>query len=309
MLRAFHALMRAARAALSVSIFIGAMAGVSFLSGCSEQPEQQSSPQSESPSNALLRDADESNWAQAVRTGSLGAFTDYLQNFPNGKHVAEARERIAALNAQARSDADEKAWTEARQVDTAAAYADYLRDFPAGAHAAQARERQAALDQEARGAADEKSWAEALRLATQVSLRDYLRQFPNGAHAAEARQRLAVLEQQARKQADENAWIEAERSGSLAALQDYLRDFPNGAHAAQARQRIAALNAGPPAEAKVGTGDDKKDAASKAKPKRALRQAGTTGPGARLVNKAPPSTSSNPWFRPFWQSLFPAPSK
>jgi hypothetical protein len=299
MLRAFHALTRTARVALCMSVLFSAVASVGFLAGCSDQSEQQSSSPPEGTSEQVLREADENMWVQAVRTGTLGAFTDYLQNFPNGMHAAEARERIAALEAQARKDADERAWAAARQADTAAAYADYLRDFPEGAHAAEARERGAALDQEARRQADEKSWQEALRLGTQVSLADYLRQFPNGAHAGEARQRLAALEQQARKEADEKAWDEAQRSGSLAAFQDYLRNFPNGAHAAEARQRIAALTgtkAGTPADAKAITSGDKKSAASKAKPKRTSIQSGTVTIGTP-VYKAPPS---NPWFRWFW---------
>jgi outer membrane protein assembly factor BamD (BamD/ComL family) len=300
MLRAFHAITPAARIALSISLLAGVVAGAGFLSGCSDQ----SGP--DGPPDQVLRDADENSWAQAVRAGTLGAFTDYLQNFPNGRHAAEARERIAALEAQARKDADERAWAVARQADTAAAYADYLRDFPSGAHAAEARERQAALEQQAPRQADEKAWAEALRLGTQVSFRDYLRQFPNGAHTAEARQRLAALEQQARREADENAWDEAVRNGSLAAFQDYLRNFPNGAHAAEARQRIAALSPAPSpgAKADISSGNA---AASKAKPKRT--QSGTTAGGAQPSYKTVPSTTSNVWFRPFWQSLFPVPTK
>ena len=252
MLRAFHALTRAARVALSIGVIFSVVAGVGFLSGCSDQSEQASGPPDQ-----VLRDADESTWMQAVRAGTLGAFTDYLQNFPNGKHAAEARERIAVLEAQARLDADERAWAAARQADTAAAYADYLRDFPQGAHAAEARERQAALDQEARRQADEKSWQDALRLGTQVSLRDYLRQFPNGAHAAEA------------------------------------------------RQRIAALNAAPPAETKAGTSSDK----NAASPKRTSTRAGTAGAGTQPFNKVAPPANPNAWFRSFWQSLFPQPTK
>jgi len=261
MLRAFHALTRPARVALPISVFLGALASAAFLSGCSDS-EQQASRPPEGPSEQVLRDADEHMWAQAVHAGTLGAFTDYVHNYTYGKHAAEARERIAALETQAGKDADESAWAAARQPDTAAAYADYLRDFPASAHAAEARERQAALDpQQARRQADEQSWAEALRLGTQVSLREYLRQFPNGTHAAEA------------------------------------------------RQQIAALGAEPAVEAKAGTPSDKKDVASKAKPKRGLSQAATTGAGAQGANRAPSSTGAKPSFRSFWRSLFPQPSK
>jgi len=253
MLRAFHALTRAARVALSISILVSAVASAGLLAGCSDQSEQEGSPQG--PPERVLRDADENTWAQAVRAGTLGAFTDYLQNFPNGKHVAEVRERIAALEAQARRDADERAWGVARQANTAAAYADYLRDFPDGAHAAEARERQAALDQEGRRQADEKAdekaWEEALRLGTQASLGDYLRQFPNGAHAAEARQRIAAL--------------------------------------------TGTKTGPPAVEAKAGTSSGKKTAASKAKPKRTPGLTRTSVTGNHPVYKAKPSNPWFRW--------------
>jgi hypothetical protein len=60
--------------------------------------------------------------------------------------VAEARERIAALDEQTRKEAEEKAWTEAVRTGTAAAFNGYLQSFGSGAHAAEARQRVAALE-------------------------------------------------------------------------------------------------------------------------------------------------------------------
>lgn len=145
MLRAFHALTRVTGVALSISVLVGVVASAAFLSGCSDQSGQQASSPPEGPAEQVLRDAEESTWFQAVRAGTLGAFADYRQNFPNGKHVNEARELIAALEAHARKDADENAWSEAQRSGSAAGFEDYLRTFPNGAQAAQARERIAAL--------------------------------------------------------------------------------------------------------------------------------------------------------------------
>src|SRR6202048_5322271 len=116
MLRAFHALTRTARGALCISVLFSAVPILGFLAGCSDQTEQRRSSPPEGTPEQVLREADENMWVQAVRTGTLGAFTDYLQNFPNGMHAAEARERIATLEAQARQDAGERAWAAARDA-------------------------------------------------------------------------------------------------------------------------------------------------------------------------------------------------
>ena len=52
------------------------------------------------------KEADEKAWAEAVRAGTTAAFNGYIQKFPSGAHVAEARSRLAALEAKARKDAD-----------------------------------------------------------------------------------------------------------------------------------------------------------------------------------------------------------
>jgi hypothetical protein len=60
--------------------------------------------------------------------------------------VAEARQRLAALDEQARKEADDKAWADAEKAGTAAAFTGYVQKFGSGAHVAEARQRLAALD-------------------------------------------------------------------------------------------------------------------------------------------------------------------
>ena len=124
---------------------------------------------------------------------TAAAYADYLRDFPEGAHAAQARERQAALDQEARRQADEKSWQEALRLGTQVSLADYLRQFPSGAHASEARQRLAALEQQARKEADEKAWDEAQRSGSLAAFQDYLRNFPNGAHAAEAHQRIAAL--------------------------------------------------------------------------------------------------------------------
>ena len=83
-----------------------------------------------------------------MRTGTSAAFTSYAQKFSSGAHVAEARQRVAALEAQARK-ADDNAWAEAMRTGTPTAFTSYLQKFSSGAHVAKARQRVAAMEAQA----------------------------------------------------------------------------------------------------------------------------------------------------------------
>lgn len=224
-------------------VTVGLVAGAVLLSGCSRESEQQqSSTQNRTPlGEQASKQTEEKAWADALAAGSVAAFNAYLQNYGAGAHAAEARARLATLEAQARREADEKAWADASRSGTAAAFNAYLRDFASGAHVAQARARVAALEEQARKDADEKAWEEATHAGTKAQYEAYLRSFGDGGHAVEARDHLAALEAQARKDADDKAWAEAVRSGTTESLNSYLQSFPNGTHVAEARERVSAL--------------------------------------------------------------------
>jgi hypothetical protein len=157
--------------------------------------------------------------------------------------VAEARQRIPALNEQARKDADEKAWADAVRTGTAPAFNTYMQNYGSGAHVAEARQRIAALDEQARKDADEKAWTDAERAGTAAAFNGYIQNFSSGAHIAEARQRAAALEAKARKDADDKAWADAQRAGTSSAYNTYLQNFGNGAYAADARRQVATIDA------------------------------------------------------------------
>jgi molybdopterin synthase catalytic subunit len=146
------------------------------------------------------KEADDKAWADAVRAGTPAAITAYAQNFSSGAHVAEARQRLAALDEQARKDADDKAWADAEKAGTAAAFNGYIQKFGSGAHVAEARQRIAALDEQANKEADEKAWADAEKAGTAAAFTGYVQKFGSGAHVAEARKRAAALETQGRKE-------------------------------------------------------------------------------------------------------------
>src|SRR6266566_3540521 len=218
---------------------LAAVAAVAGLSACNQPSDSQPpTAQRQAAEEQARRDTDEKAWADAEKTGTVAAYTSYLQNFGSGAHVAEASQRIVSLNEQARKDADEKAWAEAEKTGTAAAYMAYIQNFGGGAHVAQARQR---VTEQTRKEADEKAWADAVRAGTAAAFTAYTQKFGSGAHVAEARQRVAALEDQARKEEDEKAWADALRTGTPSAFTTYIQKFGSGAHVAEARQRAAAL--------------------------------------------------------------------
>src|SRR5437899_1213265 len=141
----------ARRVAFRKWAFVGAIAGASLISACSQPSDSQQTAEQQQPADEQARkDADEKAWADAEKAGTAAAFTGYVQKFGSGAHVAEARQRLAAFDEQARKEADDKAWADAQKAGTAGAFTGYVQRFGSGAHVAEARQRAAALETQGR---------------------------------------------------------------------------------------------------------------------------------------------------------------
>jgi hypothetical protein len=162
------------------------IAGAALLSACGQSSDSQPPEAQHQADEQARKEADEKAWADAEKTGTVAAYTSYLQNFGSGAHVSEASQRIVAVNERARKDADEKAWADAEKTGTAAAYMAYIQNFGGGGHVAQARQRVTELSHKE---SDEKAWADAVRAGTAAAFTSYMQNFSSGAHVAEARER------------------------------------------------------------------------------------------------------------------------
>ncbi|GLQ19452.1 SUMF1/EgtB/PvdO family nonheme iron enzyme [Algimonas porphyrae] len=78
---------------------------------------------------------EQADWDQAARENTVASYQTYLGKHPTGPNAADARNRIATLQANA---ADTAAWQAADNAGTADAYQQYLTSFPQGAYVAQA---------------------------------------------------------------------------------------------------------------------------------------------------------------------------
>lgn len=84
---------------------------------------------------------DESNWLYADSVATIGMYSNYIYNNPNGSYVTKARERIKKLEDNEFNlywSTEEKAWNRALSVYD---YEKYLSYFPNGEHANEAEKR------------------------------------------------------------------------------------------------------------------------------------------------------------------------
>jgi uncharacterized caspase-like protein len=221
-------------------------------------------------------------WVRIRDRKDPALFEDFIREYPDDDHVAEARDKVRRLNdelaaaqqkqqAEIKRQRDETSWKFAARNNTRSAFENYLEEFPQGLHAAEARatrdrlaklEEKARLDREAKdrqqqgnGALqqDEVAWRIARTADTKAGYEDYLANFTS--HAGEARQardRLADLETKARldreakdreqqaaaiRQEDEGAWQLARMADTKTGYQGYLAKYT--LHVAEARDLMS----------------------------------------------------------------------
>jgi hypothetical protein len=131
-------------------------------------------PASPAVAPAPQASADERAWQDAASLGTVHALRQYLDGFPMGAHVEEARQRVQA--------ADDRAWANATGAGTIVALDQYAEQFPDGAHVAQARSNIAALEQQASGSSAETerfdgAWQATISCPTAAGAQGYVFQF------------------------------------------------------------------------------------------------------------------------------------
>jgi hypothetical protein len=224
-------------------------------------------PNAEEPRHALEKLDDEAFYS-AERVGTIQAYRDYMNAWPNGGHAAAGKERIAELEAAIEDNVSFEAAKnraakegmegylaahasglhveEARhylaRLDTAAyqaamernnpdAYRKYLEIWPAGQHRAAAQLHISELAAEV--IEDDSDFANAKAGLTKSALEEYLGSHPQGRHVAEVAEKLDELETA--------AYQNSVRVNTELSYQIYLSDWSNGRHAAMANTRLSEL--------------------------------------------------------------------
>jgi outer membrane protein assembly factor BamD (BamD/ComL family) len=119
------------------------------------------------------------DWQKANQQNTVAAYQQFIQQHPNDARVAQARDRISALQ-------DEQAWTAAQSTNTLDGYQQYLQQEPNGMHAADAQDKVNSLQSDA-------AWSSAQSTNTAAGYQDFLQKYPNSPHAADAQAALKQL--------------------------------------------------------------------------------------------------------------------
>jgi hypothetical protein len=117
---------------------------------------------------------DEAAWCWADSHDHAADFKKYMDAWPTGRHIGEARTKYG-----------QRQWVEDKMAMIRAAYAEAGNSNSAA---------EAQYEKEKRMRRDFFFWKEATNVNTMDSYRNYLRLFPNGRFASEARAHLSALD-------------------------------------------------------------------------------------------------------------------
>lgn len=156
---------------------------------------------------------DELHWQFALLKDKVENYAGYLAEWPEGRHLNEARSRY-----------DERNWADTQAANTLEHYRQYQQNHPTGTHLPEAKAR-----------IEELVWQQSVKTNTFKSLQHYIQTYPTGRFIREAHTR------QAKMLADEKPFQEAMQKGTEHALQQFLKDFPGHRKEREARRAIEIL--------------------------------------------------------------------
>lgn len=140
--------------------------------------------------NGLTKEIEGKMWNLALDQNNLESFTAYLDMFPRGEFVLQARQKVREIG-------EDTIWARAEKHQVIAFYEDYLDQFPDGRFVTNAREKVEELQtQEAKMLQDNQDFAAAAETNTVAAFRQYLAQHPDGAHRSLAQANIQALEAQ-----------------------------------------------------------------------------------------------------------------
>jgi len=138
----------------------------------------------------------------ARRDTSTAAYDYYIQRFPDGKYVVEARRQINVIKEKQRQREqrlrDQRAYQAAVAKGTIEAFQQYLREFPQGEHQEQAKAEVQRIERERQEHIlnEDRIYNEAVRLGTIEAYEAYVIKYPNGKFRDDATRILAILREE-----------------------------------------------------------------------------------------------------------------
>jgi len=133
-----------------------------------------------SPKRTVELKTSEEIWGECT---TIEDYLDYIERFPNGKHIRAAKNRISEL----KRAADDRAFARCKTDDD---YDEYLENYPNGLHTNEAKQKAEEYRER------EKTYWETCKGV--AALRQYVKVYPNGTYKKAAEEQIKKIESQAK---------------------------------------------------------------------------------------------------------------
>lgn len=171
-------------------------------------------------------------WRTASINNTSTGYQVYLNMYPLGEHVQEARKRIAeCIEAEeeakrlAAVKAEEDAWINACRLSSVHSFSSFLSKYPNSKYNDTATGRLKACK-------EAEDWKKAKASNTITKLEGFIKNYPNSIHVAEAKTIILELK-------EDNAWKTAQNIDTIESYKSYLSQYPNGLYASIAKNKIS----------------------------------------------------------------------
>lgn len=177
-------------------------------------------------------------WRTASINNTSTGYQVYLNMYPLGEHIQEARKRIAeCIEAEeeakrlAAIKAEEDAWINACRLSSVHSFSSFLSKYPNSKYKDTATGRLKACK-------EAEDWKKAKASNTITKLEGFIKNYPNSIHVAEAKIIISNIRVQLK---ENNAWKIAQDNNTIKSYKLYLKQYPNGQYVFVAENNIEAL--------------------------------------------------------------------
>ena len=190
-----------------------------------------------------LKAEDEELWKQTKTIWTLANLQKYLDKFPTGLHLQEAKAGIEELKRievdKLAKDKEKALWQKISNSKDPKDFILYLSLYPQGLYAAQATKQQEKLETEQLKVLDQQTWSSIKDKADIQLFRNYIKDFADGIYISDAKKQIKKLEELLVSKREEDYWQSIKGKTEANAFTNYLIDFPKGKYAAEAQALVA----------------------------------------------------------------------
>lgn len=195
------------------------------------------------------RDPEElKRWEAASAENTAAAYQRYLDAYPQGRFVSNAKANLAVVREQEARDRELDRWTRIKDSANVADFKSYLSDYPKGLFtdlaSVKAQRLEAAAAEKSAIDAELTLWERVRNSNDPAELETYRKRYPGGQFVQLAQSRIDKLKSAANQQQDLEMlmWGQIKNSNKPEDYRRYLQAFPNGVFAELASGRIGSLS-------------------------------------------------------------------